>query len=117
GLADAGLADQHRVVLGAARQHLHDPLDLLLATDHGIELLVARELGEVAAELVEDEGAALARLTARAASLRRALLGARVPRQELDDLLAHARQTRAARLQHLPGHAAALPDPAQDEVP
>ena len=43
GLADAGLTDQHRVVLRAARQHLHDPLDLLLATDDGIELLVARE--------------------------------------------------------------------------
>ena len=29
GLADAGLADEHRVVLGAARQHLHDALDLV----------------------------------------------------------------------------------------
>ena len=28
GLADAGLADEHRVVLGAARQDLHDALDL-----------------------------------------------------------------------------------------
>ena len=27
-LADAGLADEHRVVLGAARQHLHHALDL-----------------------------------------------------------------------------------------
>ncbi len=27
GLTDAGLADQHRVVLGAAREHLHDPLE------------------------------------------------------------------------------------------
>src|SRR3546814_373010 len=35
---DAGLVDQHRVVLGAAAQHLHDPLDFLLAADHGVEL-------------------------------------------------------------------------------
>src|SRR4029079_18680173 len=57
GLADTGLTDEHRVVLGAAAQHLHDPLDLLLTTDDGIELLVARELREVATELVEHEGA------------------------------------------------------------
>ena len=38
GLADAGLADQGRVVLGAAGQDLDDALDLLLATDDRIEL-------------------------------------------------------------------------------
>ena len=53
GLADAGLADQDRVVLGAAREDLHDPLDLLLAPDHRVELVLARGLREVAAELVE----------------------------------------------------------------
>ena len=53
GLADAGLADQHGVVLGAAREDLHDPLDLLLAPDHRVELVLARSLREVAAELVE----------------------------------------------------------------
>ena len=34
GLADAGLTDEHRVVLRAARQHLDDPADLLVAADH-----------------------------------------------------------------------------------
>ena len=38
GLADAGLADEHRVVLGAARQHLDDPADLLVAPDDRVEL-------------------------------------------------------------------------------
>ena len=38
GLADARLADQHRVVLGAAREHLHHAANLLVAPDHGIEL-------------------------------------------------------------------------------
>ena len=37
-LADAGLADQHRIVLGPARQHLDGSADLVVAADHGIEL-------------------------------------------------------------------------------
>ena len=48
GLADAGLADQHRVVLGAARQHLDGAADFLVAADDRVELAVARRLGEVA---------------------------------------------------------------------
>ena len=47
-LADAGLADQHGVVLGAPRQHLHSAPDLLVAADHRIELAVARSVGEIA---------------------------------------------------------------------
>ena len=53
GLADAGLADEDRVVLGAARQHLDDAADLLVAADHRIELALARELGQVAAVALE----------------------------------------------------------------
>ena len=41
GLADAGLTDQHRVVLGAAAEHLHHALDLARAPDHRVELLLA----------------------------------------------------------------------------
>ncbi len=48
GLADAGLADQHRIVLGAAGEHLDGAADFLVAADHRIELAVARRLGEVA---------------------------------------------------------------------
>ncbi len=48
GLADAGFADQHRVVLGAAGQHLDGAADLFVAADHRVELLVAGGLGEVA---------------------------------------------------------------------
>ncbi len=47
-LADAGLADQHRVVLRAPRQDLDRAADLLVAADHRVELAVARRLGEVA---------------------------------------------------------------------
>jgi hypothetical protein len=52
-LPDAGLADQHRVVLGSPRQHLDHAPDLLVAADDRIELALARGLGEVAAEALE----------------------------------------------------------------
>ena len=43
GLADAGLTDQDRVVLGTPRQHLHDPADLGVTADHRVEpALLAR---------------------------------------------------------------------------
>ena len=48
GLADAGFADQHGIVLGAAGQHLDGAADFLVAADHRIELAVARGLGQVA---------------------------------------------------------------------
>ena len=54
-LADAGFADEHRVVLGAAAEDLHHALELACTTDHRVELLLACELREVATELVEDE--------------------------------------------------------------
>ena len=41
-LADAGLADQHGVVLGAPREHLDDAADLVVAPDDRIDLAVAR---------------------------------------------------------------------------
>ena len=47
-LADAGLADQHRVVLRAAAEHLDDALDLLVTSDDRVEPVVARQRGEVA---------------------------------------------------------------------
>ena len=55
GLADTGLTDQHRVVLGAAREHLHHPLGFVVPADHRIELAVAGGLGEVATELIEHQ--------------------------------------------------------------
>jgi hypothetical protein len=42
GLADAGLADEDRIVLGAARTDLDDAADLLVAADDRIELALAR---------------------------------------------------------------------------
>ena len=39
-LADAGFADEDGVVLGAAAEDLDDALDLALAADDGIELVL-----------------------------------------------------------------------------
>ena len=47
GLAHAGLADQHRIVLGAPAQHLHDAADFVFAADHRVELALAGGLGQV----------------------------------------------------------------------
>ena len=52
-LADARVADQHRVVLRAPREHLDHAADLLVAADHRVELPGLRGRGEVAAELLE----------------------------------------------------------------
>ena len=53
GLADARLADQHGVVLRAARQHLNHAADLVVAPDDGIELALLRERGQIAAVPLE----------------------------------------------------------------
>jgi hypothetical protein len=52
-LADPGIADQHRIVLGPAREHLDHAADLLVAADHWVELAGAGVGGQVAAELVQ----------------------------------------------------------------
>ncbi len=46
-LADARLADQDRIVLGPAAEHLHDAPDLFIASDYGIEPALASLFGEV----------------------------------------------------------------------
>ena len=65
GLADAGLADQHRIVLGAPLQHLDGAADLVVAADDRIELAVAGARGQI-------DGVFLERLAT--------LLGVRHPR-------------------------------------
>ena len=53
GLPHSGVADQHRVVLRAPREHLDHAPDLLVAPDDGVERALLGELGQVAAELLE----------------------------------------------------------------
>jgi hypothetical protein len=94
GLADSRLADEDRVVLRSPRQHLHDALDLPVSSDHGIELVLASQLGQVPAELVE-HGRPGGALGARTAGGGGRSLAALVAREELDDLLAHAGEVGA----------------------
>ena len=51
GLAHAGFADEHRVVLGLARKYADDVPYLAVAPDNGVELLLASPLHEVEAVL------------------------------------------------------------------
>ena len=113
GLADAGLADQGRVVLGAPGQHLHDPLDFLLPPDHRVELALSSALGEVAAELVEHQRGGRRRLCG---SARGGGLLALIALQQLDHLLADPAQVRAQLDQHLRRDALALADQAEQDV-
>ena len=53
GLTHTRLADEHRVVLGAAREHLNDAADFLVASNHGIKLALAGKVGEIPGELRE----------------------------------------------------------------
>ncbi len=53
GLADAGLADEHGIILRAAREHLDDAADFFVASDDGIELAAAGLLGQVAGVFVQ----------------------------------------------------------------
>ena len=53
GLADARVADQDGVVLGAAREHLNDAADLIVAADHGVDLAGLGGRGQVERVLLE----------------------------------------------------------------
>ena len=114
-LAHAGLADQHGVVLGPPGEDLHDPLDLLLTADDRVELAVAGQLRQVAAELVEHRRSR--RVVARGGTLAGAdRLLALIARHELDHLLAHAAEVGAEADQHGGGHAFALAHQTEQHV-
>ena len=59
GLADAGFADQHRVVLGPPGQHLDHSADFRVPPDDRVDLALAGALGEVDAVLLQRLVAAL----------------------------------------------------------
>jgi hypothetical protein len=113
-LADARLADEHGVVLRPARQDLHHALDLVLASDHGIELALASGAGEVATELIEHLGAAAAAATLLAAGL--PALFAVVPGQQLDDRRTHLLEVGPEVEKDLRGHTLALADEPEQDV-
>src|SRR5436309_10258799 len=113
GLADAWLADQHRVVLRAPREDLHHALDLGLAPDHRVELALGCELGQVAAELIE-ELRALRLLAGRATGS--ALLPPAGTGEHADDLVADLLCVRVEVEQDARCDALVLADEAEQDV-
>src|SRR6185436_5132441 len=114
GLADAGLADQDRVVLGAPGQHMHDTLDLLAAADDRVELALAGGLGQVAAELVKDQRpgrSALGRTDSGAL-----VLLALVAAEQLVDLVTDPVEVGTKLHEHLGCDTLALADQAEQDV-
>jgi hypothetical protein len=57
-LADAGLADEYRVILLPAGKSLDDALDFPFPADNRVELVLAGKLGQVAGEIVKRRGLA-----------------------------------------------------------
>jgi len=110
GLADAGLADESRVVLRAAAEDLDHALDLHLPTDDRVELVAACELGQVATELVEQRS--LGRLLRSRLGLG---LRTRVVQKPLD-LGADFVERRAQVFEHVGGDALSLDEQAKQEV-
>ena len=53
GLADAGFADEYRVVLRAPLQYLDGAANLVVAADHGVELALLGPLGEIDGVLLQ----------------------------------------------------------------
>ena len=103
GLADAGLADEHGVVLRAAAEDLDDAADLVVAADDRIELAVVGLGGEVAAVALERLDLLLGRLVGDRARahlgerLQQALVGRAVGGQRLAGGAVVARRARAGR--------------------
>ena len=86
-LASARLADEHRVVLRTARQHLNGTANLLVTADNRIELALAGLLGEVLTVLLQRFELGLVGLRGHAGVAAQALVG------RLDVLAGDARRT------------------------
>src|SRR5258708_15593803 len=130
GLAHAGLADEHGIVLGAAAENLDDAADLVLAADDRVHLALAGQLGEVAAERLQRRrldlflvlGIAAARgdllAAARDAARRRvvALAGGKLGIELAQNLVTRPLDVHLERLEHAGGHALALAEQAEQDV-
>ena len=103
GLADAGLADEHCIVLRATAEDLLHALELVLAADERIELVLHRRVGEVAAEFGEQRRFLDPR--------ERGLLV-----QQLNDVLAHGVKTHPLLHQDAGGDRALFSQDAEQQM-
>ena len=128
-LAHAGVAQNERVVLGAARKNFHHTLDFLFATNYRVEFAVARLLREVGRELLKRIGAAplllrgiraakerQARTRTTSASAGERTLLVLILGSELSDGLFNGSRRHAQAHEDVHGHAVALFDDADQQV-
>ena len=111
GLAHAGFAEEHGVVLGAPGEYLGQALDFAQTADHGVELVPAGQLGEIAPEGVESRGVALGFLGAARGGF---LLEVRA--EEAVDLVAHVFELEAESGERLCRGAVVLAQQAEEQV-
>ena len=121
GLAHAGLADQHRVVLGAAGKHDHNALNLVGTADDRVQLAFSGFGGQVAAELIEDGGTGLVLLVRHAAGVGQVALavtgaGAGVAANHIDGRATQLAQIDVHLDEHLGAHAFAFANQAEQDV-
>src|SRR5205823_2221405 len=93
----------------AAGEDLYDPLDLGLATDHRVERVLRRQVGEVAAKLVEQ------RRLGRLLRGRRLFVEAALVQQPVD-FAAHLLQVRAQVLEDMSGDAFTFDQETEKQV-
>ena len=55
-LADARFADQQRIVFLAAAENLHDPVQLVVPADEGVDLALGRQIGQIDGKLFQRLG-------------------------------------------------------------
>src|SRR5438132_1776548 len=109
-LANAWLANQRRIVLAAARQYLNDALDLVLASDDGVEQTFRSLCGDIGAQLVDERRIVLLLALTLLSGVGRCL--AHLLQRERAQLV----QVDAQRLQHIGGDTIAFPYQPQQQV-
>ncbi len=124
GLADAGVADEQRVVLAPAAQHLDAALDLEVAADQRIDVAAARLLVEIDAVFLQRRllgvlgvGGLLLRFRRALCSLHRACLSiGRVLRDAVADVVHRVVAGHVLLLQEIGGVALALGEDRDEHV-
>ena len=123
GFTHPGFAHQDRIVLGAPGQDLHDAFHFLGPPDNWVKFGLARSLGEVASELVQNRRVAprVGVIRSSAADTHRVAtallrLAALVTGQQFNDSLAHIVQVSAEFDEDLGGDPIAFPQQPQQDM-
>ena len=115
-LADAGLAQQHRVVLRAAAEHLDDALDLVLAPDDGVQVALFGEFGQVPAESAQGRGLDILLVSVFGGHFLFGLRRGEIGVQFFEDFVAGAFDVDLQALEHARGDPFALAQQPQEDV-